>query len=780
MKNRLLWSIQIPVIFAFAGAYLIVEQGKRGDLQNRFLRENIYQPLRRISTSITDFKFRARGVTEPKNKVVIVEIDSPSLDAYGRWPWHRDTTAFLIQKVFEAGAKVVGLDIAFSEKDIRVPDQLKEALANSPFAPLAQASETDPVMTHVIEANASKLVTGWLSESICQPAYYTADECPVANPDAIATHPVNFEKFAAKHLELPANFDPMKTPMSTFATVIANLDEYNQVAKYSGSVNVDPDADGHVRRTNPIIFGNRKAYPSLAFGMALAGLQEELVVKIDEEHKLRRLAFAKSGQTFPANELGVLEINFRGGRQTFPYVSATELFSEEDTLKDELNRKLAGVKKSEVLKDAYVLIGLTALGVYDMRAFPFDSNVAGVEGHATILDNVLSGDFLRPGGGAQGKYWVLGLMTLFAAVFGFATQRLESIPALLMFLSVFSGLVFVDTKIFFARNVNWESGLLYVELLCIFVFTLAAKYVLEERNKKFVRSAFSKYVAPAVVDAILKDPTKLTVGGQKRELTIMFSDIRSFTTFSERLDAKMLSSFLNDYLGIMTEIVFAHGGTLDKYIGDAIMAFWGAPLDQPQHAANACRATIQMMRALDQNKKRFMDQYGVDVNIGIGINSGVVSVGNMGSANNFSYTVIGDHVNLSSRLEGLTKEYGVTVLTTRFTFDDIAKNSGEVPPHRVLDSVKVKGKNNAVELIQITNDWLPKDGMEIFQDARRLYGEQKWDEAKARFAQAGEVFAKANGGQADAPCELFQERCDYFKAEPPEAGWDGAWVMKTK
>jgi adenylate cyclase len=307
---------------------------------------------------------------------------------------------------------------------------------------------------------------------------------------------------------------------------------------------------------------------------------------------------------------------------------------------------------------------------------------------------------------------------------------------------------------------------------------LAAKYVMEERNKKFIRGAFSKYVAPAIVDSILKDPTKLSVGGDKKELTILFSDIRGFTTFSEQMDAKQLTHFLNDYLGIMTDIVFECGGTLDKYIGDAVMAFWGAPLDQPEHSANACKAAAKMMQALEKNKPRFKEQYGVEVNIGIGLNTGVVSVGNMGSDRIFEYTVIGDHVNLASRLEGLTKYYGVAIVTSRFTFDSISHAGLGMPPSRTLDFVKVKGKQKAVELIQVLEREFSADGIEIFRKGRELYAAQKWDAAIEEFRKSAELLAI--DGVQDGPSVLFIERCKDFKKEPPASDWDGSWEMTSK
>ncbi|MEO5969214.1 MAG: adenylate/guanylate cyclase domain-containing protein, partial [Bdellovibrionia bacterium] len=351
--------------------------------------------------------------------------------------------------------------------------------------------------------------------------------------------------------------------------------------------------------------------------------------------------------------------------------------------------------------------------------------------------------------------------------------------AIVLFIGTFLILAYVDFRVLFESNQNWNTIFLYFEISVIFIFTFAVKYLQEEQDKKFIRGAFSKYVAPLIVDSILKDPTKLSLGGEKREMTILFSDIRGFTTFSEKMDAKALASFLNDYLGIMTRIVFANRGTLDKYIGDAVMAFWGAPLEDPQHAYQACCAAREMAKALSDNRERFRTQYGIEVHAGIGINSGVVNVGNMGSESNFEYTVIGDQVNLASRVEGITKEYGVEIITTEFTFDCVAKSGKEFLPHRILDNVKVKGKKSAVKLIQLIPEGFESEALQLFNEGREFYLARKWDEAMAKFEAADRLLSPQEGAH-DGPCVTYLERCQAFKLTPPADDWDGSWKMETK
>ena len=777
MKNKI-WLFQIPLVVLFTLAFFVSESGIDGNLQNQFLRDKAYPALRVVSGWFTNFKFKARGVVPHKNNVVIVEIDSDALEAHGRWPWHRDLTAKLIQKTFDAGAKVVGLDIVFSEPDTRVSPEIAQLLLDHKLEQNISSFETDYALQQVIQKNRDNLVIGWITDDWCQPAYRSSEDCPVMDPDHVMKHPQNFEKFAYQSFVTPNGFDQTKTALLSTPSFIANIQMYNDAALHSGTFAAFPDDDGYIRRTNMLMTANGRAYPTLPLEMARIGLNEDLRVELGADQKVHEISFMKSGRKIPVSPLGSMEINFRGPSQSFQYIRANEVMGDEDEIHIEKDRAIASASKSALLKDAYVLIGLTAIGVYDMRAFPFDSNTAGVEGHASILDNLLSNDMLIHNSKKGGFAWMYIFMIAGALLFAFVTEKLESIPALALFVGSLVGFGAFDMQVLFKNYINWNTSLFYIEIVAIFAFTMSVKYVMEERNKKFIKGAFAKYVSPAIIESIMKDPSKLSVGGEKRDLTIMFSDIRSFTSFSEKMDAKALAGFLNDYLGTMTDLVFEHEGTLDKYIGDAVMAFWGAPLDQPNHAINACKAAVKMQQSLAKSRPRFKEQYGIDVNIGIGINSGDVNVGNMGSERIFEYTVIGDHVNLASRLEGLTKEYRSGILTTRFTFDEIKKSNVEPPRHRVLDFVKVKGKKKAVELIQVIEKEYPDEGLKIFEEGRILYTEQKWDEATVKFTQANELLKLTDPD--DGPSVMYIERCVEFKINPPAADWDGSWEMHSK
>jgi len=786
MKKKI-WLLQLPVIILTVVLFWVIKLGTDGDLKHPFLKDQVFESLRSFQGLVTNVKFAARGPQPRRNKVVVVEVDGKSLQERGRWPWHRDITALLIDRIFEAGAKVVGLDMVFSEPDQRVSPELRSVLEAFKLQHLADEFETDRLLVQTIQRNHEKLVLGWATEEFCIPNSSDASMCPVGDQEAVEPLPPHYERFGVeqKGPEIRPYLDEPKLPIVTLLNFLANTEEFTAPASATGYFQAFPDPDGYIRRAAMVMTGRGKVFPALSLKMAELGLDEKLEIHVSQDYDAEKILFAKSQRVIPTSPQGAMEINFRGPSFSFPFLNATDLIGTDEThptihvVHGNESIDLPRAEALEYLKDAYVIIGVTALGVFDLRPMPFDHMAFGVEGHAHILDNLLSGDMFDIR--ATNSLWILAIVSIGAFIFAYSIQRLESVPGLLVFLGSMGAFIYIDLKVLFEHQINWNTSLVYSEFLVIFGSTLAVKYVLEERNKKFIRGAFSKSVAPAIVDSILKDPSKLTVGGIKREMTILFSDIRSFTSFSEQMDAKALANFLNDYLGIMTELVFENEGTLDKYIGDAVMAFWGAPLDQPQHAFNACKSAIRMQQTLDQHRERFANQYKVPVNIGIGINTGAVTVGNLGSERIFEYTVIGDHVNLASRLEGLTKSYGAGILTTRFTFDLIQQAGSPFPPHRVLDFVKVKGKKKAVEIIQIFHKPVSEEGLAAFEKARQLYLAQKWDEAITAFEVASQVIGDPVGNETTDPTSvIFIERCQEFKKAPPSSDWDGSWEMHSK
>ncbi len=779
MKKKYV-AFYVLLISIFTACFVVHEAGTAGRLGNRVLNEQIFPALRRFSVIVTDLKFKLRGATKPSTPVVIVKVDSESIADYGRWPWPRNTVAKLIERTFLLGARVVGLDIVFSEAEQRVPEGLRDILEAKKMGDVADRFETDPKLRMVIEKRKEQLVLGWITETSCQPLYHPAEKCQVTHP-AAKTMARSMEKFEFDRTTGLSGFKLTETPIVSAPSIIANLDLFNEASTYQGFLNAFRDPDGIVRRTSLVMMLHGRPHASFPLRLAevYSGIPASLL--LSNQRYIEKLYLHEKTDELPVAASGLVEINFRGPEETFPYVSAKDVLEAElpDPGATE-TRSLAGEAGDNLdkLKGAVVIIGVTALALSDIAATPFDGVVAGSEVQATILDNLLSNQLM-----VSRSPWGLGimllLMTFGALVFVSLCERLEALPVLGTSAGTLGSFFLLDAKILFPQNFNWNSSFFYAEIMTLSAVIVARKYFMEENKRKFIRTAFSKYVSPAVVDTLVQDPSLLQLGGQKTTLTMLFSDIRNFTTFSETMDAKQLSEFLNEYFNLMTSILFQFNGTLDKFIGDAVMAFFGAPQADVGHARKACEAARTMQRVLAAHRSLFKEKYGVEVKIGIGINSGPVSVGNMGSDQNFNYTCIGDSVNLASRLEGASKQYGVGILTTHFTIAEIQASGDIAPPFRLVDVVQVKGKSESVQLLQILEEEASPDGLLLFEEGREFYHDREWDKAIEKFRAASEILSH-DPGVPDGPCRVLIQRCEDFKVNPPEANWDGTWALDSK
>ncbi|MDH5581767.1 MAG: adenylate/guanylate cyclase domain-containing protein, partial [Bdellovibrionales bacterium] len=487
---------------------------------------------------------------------------------------------------------------------------------------------------------------------------------------------------------------------------------------------------------------------------------------------------------------GLLEINFRGGGMTFPYVSALDILDDQ---KDDF-RTLNSPKrhnKKEFFKDAHVIIGVTALGVYDVRSYPFEENVAGVEGHANILDNLLSGDYLRPATDKNRLILTLLLMVILALSFSILLTKLNSRPGFSLFIVIMAIIGFIDIELFFKNNLNWISCFLFFELNWIYFSQSIIRYFLEEKDKKFLKEAFSSYISPELIDIMYESGEKPHLGGQEQLLTAYFTDIQSFSSFSEKLTPSELVELLNEYLSVMTDILLEEGGTLDKYEGDAIIAFFGAPLPFKDHANRAIRVAIKMQKALLELRKKWAQEEGKwpdvvkDMRMRIGINSGAMVTGNMGSKARMNYTMMGDAVNLAARLEEAAKQYGIYTQVSQFTKEII---DSEDFLWRELDTVRVVGKSEPVttyELIGLLDDADEnlKNLKEHFEKGIELYKSEKWDEAISAFNKSLECewarYPELKGVKTN-PSEVYIKRCETYKETPPPSDWGGVYTLTSK
>ena len=776
MKNKL-WLVPIPIILIFSLFQTTFDWGEQGKLESAFLRNEIYPFARNINGIMTNLKFKMRGPQKPDPSIVIVTADDISVDKLGRWPWHREIYGQIIDAIFALGAKHVGMDVVFSEPEERVPSDIFEKIAKvNPQLEkeLRVALDGDGYFAYKIDANKDKIVLGY-APTACQP-FYDKEGCPVENVAANKNTTDHIGKFASTISKSNFTVEQLKlSPVSTILDGIFPINLFRDAANSAGYFYITPDPDGFVRRYPLVMTGDNKVYPSLAVKMAELIKQDELKIDFRDDTRIDKIYFSKTpNNPIPATKLGYIDLNFKGPSQTYPYISAFDVLmasqTEDLAFKEKIKSQLEGKE---------VFFGVSAVGIYDMRAFPFDSNTPGVEGHATALNNILAMDTLKSASGIQKEWLPLALIVFIGLIFAYLFSHLEAVPGLLIFAGFTLGFGYLDIHFLFDRNINLPTALLYLETFLIFALTLSIRYVLEEQNKKQIKATFSHYLAPAVVDMVLKDPSKLVVGGERREITILFTDVAGFTSISEGLDPKTLSLFLNEYLGAMTDVIFEQKGTLDKYIGDAIMAFWGAPLDQDNHILLACTTALKMQKRLAEIAPDIKKRYNIDVNAGIGLNAGTVSVGNMGSDKIFAYTALGDSVNLAARLEGLTRMYKTWVLTTKDTIDKLYEKYPNSIHYRVLDSVKVKGKKVATDIVAISLEPFDKNADELFQKARASFITRDWDGIKATFEESSKLY-EAHMGHPDPVAKIFIERCEYYKSHPPAENWDGSIEMKEK
>ena len=485
---------------------------------------------------------------------------------------------------------------------------------------------------------------------------------------------------------------------------------------------------------------------------------------------------------YPVDREGRLMIDYYGRQFSLPYVAAKEIMSDGPTIKvQQLKADYIGGRaflveekeynRKEFFKDRSLIFGATAVGLYDLRTTPLEVNYPGPEIHLSMLANLLENRFIKTWKSEEKWSPLLTVVGgILLTVFFVWGSALISFSGFAIAIAALAGF---DFWLFLKRDTLVHSFTFFVTVFAIFSSIQLYKYFTEEKKKKELKSTFAKYVSPSVVDELLKDAKNLQLGGRRQHMTVFFSDVRGFTTFSETLSPTDLADLLNTYLTPMTEIVFQNGGTLDKYMGDAIMAFFGAPLSDPQHAEKACRAALKSIERLKTLNETLKEQKRPAIDIGIGLNTGDMSVGNMGSNIVQNYTVMGDAVNLGSRIEGLTKMYGVKILISEFTQAEVANKFIT----READRVRVKGKSQPVRIFELMKEG--KDSeleafLELYTQAYNLYLARKFSEALSAFEKCKDA------RQNEMISQIYIERCQHYIETPPESDWDGVYNLKTK
>ena len=706
-------------------------------------------PMQRAEAWLYDAWLKRTAPIGPDDRIAILDIDEASLKSVGRWPWSRDTMAALVDKLHDhyyVGA--LGFDVVFAEPD-----------NSSGLDSLKQLAKSDLASNREFQTALKQLV-------------------PRLDYDARFAQALADRPIAMGFYFIPAGYGDTKSgslpppslPLSVFAPLQpgmpsatgygANLPTYQSVAQGAGFFNMRADEDGTARQMHLVAPYGDGYYPALsASTLRVAFGGDPLIAGVETSSILGRQYTAPwvevGGIRVPLSADGTVYVPYRAGAP-FPYISAAQVLSGKAPLAQ--------------LENRIVLLGSTAPGLADLRVTPFSSTFPGVEIHAHLIAGMLDGTTRStpPWAGDAQLAAVLilgGVLTFVLLRFGPVVGLASSIGLLALLLAAYAA----------AWSRFWVVPMAAPMLMVfgLYAFNTAYGFFAESRNKRQMTKLFGQYVPPELAAEMSQDPAHYTMDGQSRDMTVLFSDIRGFTNFSENLSPAELSEVLNAYLSTMTHIVQHQRGTIDKYIGDAIMAFWNAPVDLTDHASRAVQTALEMQAALPKLNKEFAARGWPDVQIGGGANTGRMSVGNMVSEFRMSYTVMGDAVNLGSRLEGITKQYGVGILVTQTTVE-----ADPVHVFMKIDDVRVKGKETPVAIYeplgsQADLDPAVKQNAADFEAAFASYQKQDWDAAEA-------ALRALNQRAPRKLYDIYLERIAHFREAPPPADWDGVFVYTTK
>lgn len=685
-------------------------------------------------------------------RVVILDIDEKSLQEVARWPWPRDVMARLVDKLFDRyQVAILAFDVVFAEPDyssgIRVLDQFaqKELKHVAPFREayerLRPRLDNDGQFAQALKGR--PVVLG----------YYLSSE-PGAKKIAALPEPV-----------LPkGTFAGRNIRFTSWVGHGGNLSEFQSHAANAGHFNPLTDPDGIVRRV-PMLAEYEGAYYealSLAVVRTLLGFPKIEPGYAPGGHWAKGysgLEWLQVGPLrIPVDDTVSALIPFRGHRYSFPY------FSLADVLHDRV--------EPERLKGRIALVGTTAPGLLDLRATPVDSVYPGVEIHANLVAGMLDRRL------KQKPPYMLGAEVVTLAVAGLVlallVPLLSAVWASALAAGVFVGVAGLNVLVWTVGDTALPLASSVLMIATLYTANMAYGYFVEARSKRQFTELFGQYVPPELVDMMARDPERYSMEGKSEDLTVLFSDIVGFTSISESLEPKALAAFINEYLTTMSLVIREHRGTLDKYIGDAIMAFWGAPVEDPEHAQHAVEAALGMRRALVEINRRVQTKGWPEIHIGIGLNSGVMRVGDMGSRVRRAYTVMGDPVNLGSRLEGLTREYGVAIIASEYTRERVR---GIV--FRELDRVRVKGKDQPVAIFEVVGaenevDRALHDELRLWHQCLRVYRARDWDGAELALLNLARLRPRF------PLYELYAERVAAYRRDPPPAHWDGVTRFTEK
>jgi adenylate cyclase len=711
--------------------------------------------LENLQFKFFDLFQKMKPRTYRESPVVVVDIDDKSLEKIGQWPWPRTEVARLISQLSKTGASVVATDIVFAEPDRTSPKNIVTLWPKTPasealLTAAADLPDHDSILAQTIsEAN---VITGFS-----------------------LTNKENTVKPLLKAAFAHSGDDPIQY-LPAFRGAVCNLAEIEKASAGNGSFNILSDSDGILRRIPMLVRLKDTLYPSLVL--------EALRVAQGASNDIIKSSGASSEASF-GEHTGIISI--KTGTYVIPTDSEGRMWLYDTGRIKERTvpawKVLARDVNPKWIEGKIVYLGTSAEGLKDLRTTPLDPVTPGVEIHAQLTEQILLGDFLeRPdwAPGAELLYAIiLGLLLIllmrFAGAFGCAVLGLLAT----------AGVFHLSWYVFTAHHWLLDPVLPSLEVLIIYLSSSFLNFLQSESEKSQIRNAFSRYLSPVLVEQLARNPSKLKLGGETKTMTFLFTDIRGFTGISEKLSAQELSLFMNRFLTPMSDIILNNQGTIDKYMGDAIMAFWNAPIDDPEHISRACLTALEMREYLAILNREIIKELKLDkknlgeIRIGIGINTGPCSVGNMGSDQRFDYSVLGDEVNLTSRLEGLCKVYGLDILIGENTFQNL-KDFAVLE----ADLIQVKGKNKPVRVYGLLGDHKLataaafKKLSKAHEELLIAYRSQKWQNAKELIQEC--LHHPLHGCDLKFFYALLESRIDSFVTNPPAGDWNGITVADAK
>ncbi len=716
--------------------------------------------INNLEMKFYDLMFNLRGSEPIGSEVAIVAIDDKSIKAIGRWPWSRKEISRLVEVLGRAEAKVIGFDIIFAEK--------QESLEGNTLSRLQEKMQQ----------------RSWKLPELQQ---WIAEERRRVDPDALLaeqfkefgnavlgyyfqglenqpTGPGVFNLEVSKDIIKSSTYDMVRwtssvcapCPIVTARGVEMNIPSLTEAAAVTGYFNAVPDPDGAIRTLPLVVSFQKDLYAPLSLSVLKRYLDNPpLQITLSDSGVL---SIRLGREQIPVDDYGRFRINFRGPAKSFPCYSFIDVVS--------------GQILPENFRHKIILVGATAVGIYDIRVTPFSSIFPGIEVHASIIDNILRRNFLWAPIGLVNPAAVL--VILLALIMCWLQPRVRAWYGLSLLINLIFLYTYLDYLLFTKYQIYFQMIYPLSCLITVYVVVGFMRFIAEEKERLRVKAAFQNYVAPEVVNTMLQHPDMLHLGGEKREMTVLFSDIRGFTTLSEQMEPEVLVGLLQSYLNPMTETVFQHHGTMDKYIGDAIMAIYGAPLVLNDHADRACDTALAMIEKLHHLWEEWRAKGLPELKIGIGINTGLMTVGNMGSERLFDYTVIGDNVNLASRLEGLNKYYGTGILIS----DATQKQLHNTYILREVDRVRVKGKKTSVGILELRGIGQPQgkeaELLQTFHAGLESYRQGLWKPAEKYFSVCLQLYPD------DGPVKLFLERIQKMAQKPTPPDWDGTTTLTEK